>query len=73
MVDFEKNSLSKSITTKAGKIQYQEFSPKNAKPIIDEIDEVVASAWGLAPESMDYLINYDIKYRLGLVGDAGDD
>ncbi|RJP66926.1 MAG: SAM-dependent methyltransferase [Comamonadaceae bacterium] len=73
MDSLEKNSVHKSITTKTGKIQYQEFSPKSAKSILDRIDEVVAAAWGLNPALTDYLINYDIKYRMGLVGDAGDD
>ncbi|MGB4927291.1 MAG: hypothetical protein WBP25_12490, partial [Giesbergeria sp.] len=73
MASLEKNSVRKSITTKAGKIQYQEFSPKSAKSILDAIDEAVANAWGLSPALVDYLINYDIKYRMGLVGDAADD
>ncbi|AVO41179.1 Eco57I restriction-modification methylase domain-containing protein [Simplicispira suum] len=73
MVSFEEGSVKKSIATKAGRIFYQEFSPKGAKSILDEIDGIIATSWGLNPEMVDHIINYDIKYRMGFVGDAGDD
>jgi hypothetical protein len=53
------------ITTKAGKIHYQEFYPAKAKPIIDEIDTLLARHYGFTEEELDFIINYDIKYRLG--------
>jgi len=36
-----------------------------AKPIIDEIDRVLAEHYGFTDEELDFIINYDIKYRLG--------
>ncbi len=39
--------------------------PKFSKPIIDEIDRVLARHYGFTDEELDYIINYDIKYRLG--------
>lgn len=39
--------------------------PKFSKYIIDEIDNVFAAYYGFTPEELDYIINYDIKYRLG--------
>lgn len=71
--DLDANSVEKTITTKAGKIRYQEFRPKNSKAIIDEIDKVLATAFNLPPVAIDFLINYDIKYRLGQQIEGEDD
>ncbi|MBW4550744.1 MAG: hypothetical protein KME35_06485 [Aphanocapsa sp. GSE-SYN-MK-11-07L] len=62
---FQDSSSIKSISTQKGAIQYQEFSPKSAKPIIDEIDRVLAQHYGFTAEELDFIINYDIKYRMG--------
>ncbi|WP_304286640.1 hypothetical protein [Porphyromonas uenonis] len=35
------------------------------KPIIDEIDKVLAEHYGFTEEELDFIINYDIKYRMG--------
>lgn len=35
------------------------------KPIIDEIDRLLAKHYGFTPEELDFIINYDIKYRMG--------
>lgn len=49
-----------------GKVVYDEFNQKPSKPIIDEIDRVLAKHYGLTDEDLDFIINYDIKYRMGL-------
>lgn len=41
------------------------FSPANSKPIIDQIDTVLARHYGFTEEELDFIINYDIKYRMG--------
>jgi len=38
---------------------------RSAKPIIDEIDRVLAEHYGFTDEELDFIINYDIKYRMG--------
>jgi hypothetical protein len=38
---------------------------QSAKPIIDEIDQVLAAHYGFTDEELDFIINYDIKYRMG--------
>jgi hypothetical protein len=43
-----------------------------SKPIIDEIDYVLAQYYGFTDEELDFIINYDIKYRMG-ASDAEDD
>jgi len=44
---------------------------QSAKPIIDEIDRVLAAHYGFTDEELDFIINYDIKYRMGR--DSGDE
>ena len=39
--------------------------PKYSKQIIDEIDRVLAVHYGFTDEELDFIINYDIKYRMG--------
>lgn len=41
------------------------FEVKKSKPIIDEIDRTLADHYGFTDEELDYIINYDIKYRMG--------
>ncbi len=36
------------------------------KPIIDSIDQLLATHYGFTDEELDFIINYDIKYRMGL-------
>lgn len=61
MDDFNKNSTVKS----RGVTQFQEFDWGASKPIIDEIDRVLARHYGFTDEELDFIINYDIKYRMG--------
>jgi hypothetical protein len=64
--DFSKNKSKKETYYKAtGKVIYDEFYPKKSKPIIDEIDKVLAKHYGFTEEELDFIINYDIKYRMG--------
>ena len=37
----------------------------DCKPIIDEIDELLAKHYGFTEEELDIIINYAIKYRMG--------
>src|SRR5262249_8400226 len=44
----------------------------SSKPIIDEIDAALADYYGFSKEELDFIINYDIKYRMGM-DDGGDE
>ena len=48
-----------------GYVKFAQFFPKKSKPIIDEIDKVLAKHYGFTEEELDFIINYDIKYRMG--------
>ena len=56
-----------------GKMAIQCIYPKLSKSIIDEIDRVLAKHYGFTEEELDYIINYDIKYRMGLAGESGEE
>lgn len=59
------NAKRKTINTKRGdKIQYDELSGFMSKPIIDEIDGMLAAAYGLSPKGLTFIRGYDSKYRL---------
>lgn len=48
-----------------GRVEYDEYYPKLSKRYIDEIDKVLANYYGFTDEELDFIINYDIKYRMG--------
>ena len=54
-----------------GKTETQSFKVQKSKHIIDEIDNALASHYGLTDEELDFIINYDIKYRMGLSNQSG--
>jgi len=65
--DLRKKAQRKIISTKQGhQIEYDEMKAMLSKPIIDEIDRVLAKHYGFTDEELDFIINYDIKYRMGL-------
>ena len=51
-----------------GKAEVDQFYVAPCKPIIDEIDGVLAKHYGFSDEELDFIINYDIKYRMGREG-----
>jgi len=66
MKSFIKNAERKRIRYKgSGVVQYDEFNVKNSKQILDEMDSLLARLFDLTDEELDFIINYDIKYRMG--------
>ena len=64
--DMQKKSVRRVYNYKTtGRVEYDEFYMKLSKPIIDEIDKVLAKHYGFTEEELDFIINYDIKYRMG--------
>ena len=67
MQDLKHHAQRKETNYKAtGRVVYDEFYPRHSKPIIDKIDRVLAEHYGFTAEEFDFIINYDIKYRMGL-------
>lgn len=50
-------------------LKIETFDYASCKSIIDQIDLVLAQHYGFTDEELDFIINYDIKYRMGR--DAG--
>ena len=61
----EKAFIKKAFYKTTGDIEYREYNVSDAKAIIDEIDYVLAQHYGFTDEELDFIINYDIKYRMG--------
>ena len=55
-----------SRTMLKGGLRIETFDYGTCKPIIDEIDRLLAEYYGFTDEELDFIINYDIKYRMGL-------
>lgn len=65
--NYEKTKSRKNTTyrTTGRNVIYDEYYPKLSKPIIDDIDKVLAKHYGFTDDELDFIINYDIKYRMG--------
>lgn len=67
MADYRNHANRKETNYKTtGKVVYDEFFPRHSKKILDKIDCVLAKHYGFTDEELDFIINYDIKYRMGL-------
>ncbi len=67
MEDFDdKSVIGRRNQQTTGLVEFQVIDPKLSKSIIDEIDRVLAKHYGFTDEELDFIINYDIKYRMGL-------
>jgi len=65
MKDLRRKSDRREMRFKHDALTVQCIIPKSSKPIIDELDSVMASYYGFSDEELDFIINYDIKYRMG--------
>ncbi|MHB1992034.1 Eco57I restriction-modification methylase domain-containing protein [Metallibacterium scheffleri] len=67
-------STSKIINTKqCYVIEYDEINGRRARNAIMMADNALADLFGLTPEEEDYIVNYDIKYRMGQDSGGEDD
>ena len=67
MESYRENAVRKETNyATTGKVFYDEFYPRYSKSIIDKIDHILAKHYDLTEEELDYIINYDIKYRMGI-------
>ena len=64
--DMEKNKVHQEINSKTrGLVTTSYYQKKQSKAIIDNIDKQLAVLYGFTEEELDFIINYDIKYRMG--------
>ena len=63
--DMDKNSSMLVRQQKqTGRTETQSFKIQRSKPIIEEIDRALAAHYGFDDKELDFIINYDIKYRM---------
>ena len=68
---YEQNSILQKKKARNDQIVIEkQLFPAKSKPIIDKIDRVLAQHYGFTDEELDFIINYDIKYRMGLGNDS---
>jgi hypothetical protein len=72
--DMDKNKSISIVNKSAGGTnQSFAYQKKLSKPIVDDIDKVLKNHYGFTEEELDFIINYDIKYRMGdELGEEGD-
>jgi hypothetical protein len=46
-------------------LRIETFDYSACKAVIDEIDRVLAQHCGFTDEEFDFIVNYDLKYRMG--------
>lgn len=73
LTDLDNNARIR-IRTRADGSQRQEvnFYVGKSKAIIDEIDKTLSQHYGFTNEELDFIINYDIKYRMGQGNDGNE-
>ncbi len=62
MIDIDNNSR----MLNQGDLTIQATFPRQSKQILDKLDNVLCKHYCFTDEELDFIINYDIKYRMGL-------
>jgi len=65
MKDLDKNSIMQQAKYQTGDVEFQQFFPQNSKEIIDEIDLALSEHCGFNERELEFILNYDTKYRMG--------
>jgi hypothetical protein len=56
-----------------GQVSYDEYFPSRSKDIIDRIDRALATHFGMTEEELQFIIEYDCKFRMSSVLESDDD
>lgn len=56
-----------------GRTETQSFKIQKCKPEIDEIDRLISPHYGLTDSELDFILSYDLKFRLGIDSDTADE
>ncbi len=73
MTDLKKKSKRRVYEYKTGRVEYDEFYPGLSKNVIDKIDQKLAEIFQFTDDEVDFLVTYDLKYRMGGAGDSEDE
>ena len=65
MKDLKSKSEIRCRNHKGGSVsKIQTFFPSRSKDLIDKIDRILARYYEFTSEELDFIINYDVKYRM---------
>ena len=65
-ISLRKNAVYYSINSKTnGLNETVTYQKQNSKNIMDDIDVELSKIYNFTDEELDFIINYDIKYRMG--------
>lgn len=64
LADIENNANIRETTNYANIDSFKEYKIGKSKHIIDRIDDIICPLYGLTAEEIDFIKNYEIKYRL---------
>lgn len=56
-----------------GRTETQSFKIQKSKHLIDAIDRTLSMHYGFSDEELDFILNYDIKYRMGGESEADEE
>lgn len=71
--DFKVHSVERKMRFSHDTLTVQCIFPRHSKSITDDIDTVLAKHYELTEDELDFITNYDIKYRLGADADEADE
>lgn len=63
MKDYHDKSILRQGRYPTGIVTLQEFYPRQSKGIIDKLDSLFGILYGLTPDEVSYITNYDIDFR----------
>jgi hypothetical protein len=67
MADSRRHAARKVCRYRAtGKVVHDDLYPGRSKPIPDDLGRALAAHYGLTAGGLGFLLNHDIKYRLGV-------
>lgn len=73
MKSLKANSEVRTMRFKHDTLQIQCIFPRASKAGIDRIDRILAKHYGFTDEELDFIINYDAKFRVGATSQEDDD
>ena len=70
MADYKANAVRKTIRVGGQVVEMDEIHARLSRPIILEIDRILAPHYGLTDEELRFLQDYDVEFRSGEASDT---
>ncbi|MCK6631303.1 MAG: hypothetical protein L6Q31_02890, partial [Fimbriimonadaceae bacterium] len=73
MLSYRQHSARRVREQQNGRVEYDEFYPGKSKSVMDKIDGLLATYLEMSPAEAQFIVDFDIKYRMGDSSDEDDD